>query len=201
MTEIHLHGLIGHKFGKLHKFVNVYKASDCFKAIDANREGFMQYLISSAQKNQHYEMIVDEESIGSVNEAFEKKQIKRIDIVPVLVGNAQFLAQVFVKVLIAAIIAGIQYLLTPIPENEPDGAIGRVAPSSYMFANRENIASQYTPVPLGYGALRVGSKVIQTIIDPVDLSSRESRQGVDLVSQQLAGLQGTEAGARAGGAY
>ena len=42
MTEIHLHGLIGHKFGKFHKFVNVYKASDCFKAIDANREGFMQ---------------------------------------------------------------------------------------------------------------------------------------------------------------
>lgn len=200
MTEIYLHGLAAHKFGGFHKFVNIHKASDCIKAIDANREGFMQYFISKAQKEEHYEIIVDEQPIESINEAFQKKQIKRIDIVPIIKGNVDFLIQVVVQVLIAAIMAGIQYLMTPIPEEEPRSAIARVAPASYMFANRQNVTAQYTPVPLGYGALRIGTKIIESIVNPVDLTSEESRLTSDIAAQQVGGSAANEDGV-GGGAY
>ena len=87
MTEIYLHGLAAHKFGELHKFVNINKPSDCFRAIDTNRPGFMQYFVKSAQDNIHYELIVDGQSLESINDGFNKKKITRIDIVPVIKGN------------------------------------------------------------------------------------------------------------------
>ena len=200
MTEIHIHGLAGHKFGKFYKFVNINKATDCIKAVDANREGFMQYFISSAQKNEHYELIVDEEPLTSLNEAVQKREIKRIDIVPVIKGQVNFVIQFVIQVLIQVVIAGIQYLMTPIPEEEPVAAKARLAPASYMFASRENVTAQYTPVPLGYGALRIGTKIIQSIIEPVDLSTNESRLGSDLASRSFASLEAPQ-GTDRGGTY
>lgn len=196
MTEIHIHGIAGHKFGRFHKFVNINKATDCIKAIDANREGFMQYLISSGQKNQHYELVVDEEPLTSLNEAIEKRKIKRIDVVPVIKGQVNFVIQFVIQVLIQVVIAGIQYLMTPIPEEEPVAAKARLAPASYMFASRENVTAQYTPVPLGYGALRIGTKIIQSVIEPIDLSTNESRIGSDIVSRSISSLESPKAGGR-----
>ena len=198
MTEIYIHGLAGRKFGKFHKFMNINKATDCIKAVDVNREGFMQYFISSAQKNEHYELIVDEEPLTSLNEAVEKRKIKRIDIVPVIKGNVNFVVQFVVQVLIQVVIAGIQYLMTPISEEEPIAAKARLAPASYMFATRENVTAQYSPVPLGYGALRIGTKIIQSIVEPIDLSTNESRLSSDLVSRSFSSPEGAQT---VGGGY
>jgi len=175
MTEVVLHGLAANLFKSHYRFYNIYKPTDAIKAIDANNPGFIKYMTESAQKNMHYELMVDGKSLEKKCELIQSREIKRIDIVPVICGNAQIVVQALVQFAIAVVMAGIQYLLTPIPEEEPKGAIARIAPASFMFANRENITEQYTAVPIGYGALRVGSKIIQSIVEPIDLSSNSSK--------------------------
>jgi hypothetical protein len=61
-----------------------------------------------------------------------------------------------------------------------------------MFASRENVTAQYTPVPLGYGALRIGTKIIQSIVEPIDLSTNESRLSSDLVSRSFSSPEGAQ---------
>lgn len=181
MTEVILHGLVAKKFKGNYKFANIHKPTDVIEAIDANYNGFKNFFKSSAEKNMYYEMIVDGNEITSINQAIEKKEIKKIEIVPSICGSIPaFLGKILINMMIGLVMAGIQYLLTPIPENEPKAAIAKIGAKSFLFANRENLAQQYTPVPLGYGALRVGSKIVQTVVDPISLSSNESKVGFTL---------------------
>ena len=203
MTEVILHGLAGKKFKNYNKFFNINKPMDCIEAMDANNPGFKKFFTTSSIKNMQYEMIVDGNALQKSNQAIKKKQIQRIEIVPCITGNDPASLSVFVGTLILGLVfAGIQYLMTPIPEREPKGSISRLGARSFFFANRENLAEQFTPVPLGYGSLRVGSKIIQSVIEPVDLSSLES----DFSSSTSTSAGGgsnvvSEAGGGGGGGY
>jgi len=70
--------------------------------------------------------------------------------------------------------AGITYLLTPIPENKPKRQEATVKGESFLFQGANNVTEQGTPVPLAYGRLRIGSKVIQTSIRNGDINVREN---------------------------
>ena len=194
MTEVVLHGLAANLFKSHYGFYNIYKATDAIRAIDANNPGFIKYMTESSQKNMHYELIVNGESLKKQHELIENKEIKRIDIVPVICGNAEIIIPALVQFAISVVMAGIQYLLTPIPEEEPKGAVARIAPASFMFANRENITEQYTAVPIGYGALRIGSKVIQSIVEPIDLSQTSSKFSKSNFSSSVASSSSTVGG-------
>lgn len=186
MTEIILHGLVSKKFKSRHKFHNIKKPVDCIKAIDANYKGFKNFFLNEAKKNMLYEIIVDGDVVSNANQALEKKEIKKIDIVPAVSGSGPALVAFAVNLVIGLIMAGIQYLMTPIPENEPKAAILQVGGKSFFFSNKENTTQQYTPVPVGYGALRVGSKVISTQVnskeqneDPVTSFASNSAGGAE----------------------
>ena len=66
----------------------------------------------------------------------------------------------------ALFVAGtaLSMLLAPSPDF-PDAVQQKVSTAglekSFAFANRSNVASQGSPVPIGYGRLRLGSQVIQ----------------------------------------
>ena len=75
-------------------------------------------------------------------------------------GTATFIGGVLNAVLFAAI----SYALTPTPENEALEITAGGSKSSMIFSNTANLASQGSPVPIGYGRLIVGSQVIQATI-------------------------------------
>jgi predicted phage tail protein len=182
MTEIILHGLVGKKFKNTHVFHNIKKPSDCIKAIDCNEVGFMDFFKKDAENNRHYEMIVDGEVVKNANDATETKEIKKIEIVPCIAGaDPVSMAIAFVVTLVMGLImAGIQYLLTPIPENEPQNAIAQIGARSFMFSNRVNHSKQYMPVPVGYGYLRVGSKIVESYIRAVDLNEKSAQRDIGI---------------------
>ena len=174
MTTITLHGIVAKKFKKNHKFANISKPTDAFKAIDANNPGFMDFFKNSAENNQHYEMIINGNAVKNAQDATQKTEIKTIEIVPCVAGSdpVTMLVVFAVNLVIGLVMAGIQYLMTPIPEEEPKNAIAQTSAKSFFFSNRLNVSKQFVPVPLGYGYLRVGSKIIESYIEPVDLNNK-----------------------------
>ena len=63
-------------------------------------------------------------------------------------------------------LSAISYALAPKPDVQDQrvSATAEASRSSFVFGNVINTASQGTPVPIGYGRLKVGSKVIQATI-------------------------------------
>jgi hypothetical protein len=60
---------------------------------------------------------------------------------------------------------GLQMLLAPEPDAGPQiSATTKALSESFSFSNKANVASQGSPVPVGYGRLKVGSRLIQTSI-------------------------------------
>ena len=63
---------------------------------------------------------------------------------------------------LAAVSIGLQMLLAPKPDaGPPISATTKAFSESFSFSNKANVAAQGTPVPVGYGRLRVGSQVVQ----------------------------------------
>ena len=175
MTEIFLHGLVAKKFKSHHKFYNINKPTDCVNAIEVNCPGFKKFFQKSSINNMEYEMIVNGNSLKDAHSALQKQEIKTIEIVPAISGAGNFVAAFVVQLVIGLVSAGVQYLLTPVPEHEPAQAIIQPKPATFAFTNRDNKADQFTPVPLGYGALRIGSKIVESTLEAVDLSTTDAR--------------------------
>ena len=172
MTEVFLHGILAKKFNPRHEFKNIHKATDCIHAIDANYDGFTKYLVKSClQEKNNYQIIINGIAPKKITDVTKKKKFNRIDIIPEFSGALESL---FAEFLMQVALAGIQSLLTTIPEDEVKSSISQPNARSFLFASEDNVATQYSPVPLGYGALRIGSKVIETFIKAVDLNSNES---------------------------
>jgi predicted phage tail protein len=173
MTEITLHGLVSKKFKSNYKIANINKPVDAILAIDANYDGFKSFFLREAEINNFYQFIVNGDLVKNANQALEKKEIKTIDIVPFVGGSGPFVAAFFVNLAIGLVMAGIQYLMTPIPENEPRGMSAKLGGKSFWFATKGNITAQFVSVPVGYGELRVGSRVIETVIRAVDRNEEQ----------------------------
>ena len=79
----------------------------------------------------------------------------------------------------ALFFAAVSYALTPKPEIEALEIDADGSKSSLIFSNTVNVASQGSPVPIGYGRLKVGSQVIQATIKsfPQHQTPRESLGG------------------------
>ncbi len=85
------------------------------------------------------------------------------------VAGYALLSSILISVALSAISYGIQALTTKPPSYNAVSQGGPAASTastnatskSFLFSNRENVASQGNPVPLGYGRLRVGASIIQ----------------------------------------
>jgi len=174
MTEIKLHGLVAKKFKPVHKIANIKKPTDAILAVDANYDGFKNFFLKEAERNNFYQIVVNGDLVENANQALEKKEIKTIDIVPYIGGSTPFIVPFLVTMAIGLVMAGIQYLMTPIPENEPKAAVAQVGGKSFWFSSKGNSSSQFGSVPVGYGELRVGSKTIETEIEAIDRNAENS---------------------------
>lgn len=189
MTDIILHGILAKEFQPSFR-MKIYKAANVIKAIDANRTSFNKRILDLAREGLNYTIIVDGRKITELEELNVQKEPKEIHLVPLivgaggvalvtaivvagggavgaggLVGGALFAANLINAVVIGVVSMGLQMLLAPKPDaGPPISASTKALSESFSFSSASNVASQGTPVPVGYGRLKVGSQLIQMSI-------------------------------------
>lgn len=193
MTNIILHGILAKEFQPSFR-MKIYKAANVIKAIDANRTSFNKRVLDLAREGLNYTMIVDGKKITELEELNIQKEPKEIHLVPLIVGagpalgaailtaispalaavgigaggaftSAMLASQILGSVIMTTVSMGLQMLLAPKPDaGPPISASTKALSESFVFSNKANVASQGTPVPVGYGRLKVGSQLIQMSI-------------------------------------
>lgn len=169
MTEIHLHGILGKKYGRLHKFA-IKEPKDVVRALEANYENFSKELKELLKKNIVYTIVADDQWVqGS---SFLKSKIKKIDLVPTIVGGGGIILTVIVLAIsiASAVYSYVQAGKQQYPQIPGAEMTSSASSKSLSFSNRENITEQGNPVPLVYGRLKVGSFVIQSAVKSFPLT-------------------------------
>lgn len=171
MTEVHFHGILAKKYGKVHKFA-LSKPKDLLLAMEANDDSFPVELKKLAEKNIHYTFIINNRWVKN-NENIGNEKIKKLDFVPILMGSgpAGIIAGVSLAISLAsAVYSYVQAGKVEYPKIPGAEGTSAAFSRSMAFSNRENVLEQGNPVPLVYGRFRVGSFVIQSTVKSFPLS-------------------------------
>ena len=171
MTTIRLHGILAKEYPDVFS-MKIGNPSSVFAAIDCNRKGFTKRVIELQKQGFVYDVIVNKTRITSGYKMDGMKDPETIDLVPVIIGSGAVGLFLFggTSILGSAVaslaLAGISYALSPKPDTQDQrvSATAEASKSSFVFGGVVNTASQGTPVPIGYGRLKIGSKVIQATI-------------------------------------
>lgn len=176
MTEIHLHGILGKKYGRLHRFA-VKEPKDVVRALEANYENFSKDIKDLLKKNIVYTMVADDQWVQGM--LFNKNKIKKIDFVPAIIGSGPvvtgyaltwWMVATLVISIASAVYAYVQAGKQRYPEIPGAEGVSSANSRSLSFSNRENITEQGNPVPLVYGRMKVGSLVIQSSVKSFPLT-------------------------------
>lgn len=185
MTTIHIHGQLSESFPEV-SLIALRKVSDVMLAMDAVYEGFRVTLLKLANMGIHYGVVSDGQDIRSLEEAQLNKEPEEIHLIPMICGAGVAAAAGLIAagaglmagagtvgtllgisttlvgqvgLLIAGI--GVQMLLAPKPDMpRPESRVSGGSESSFLSSNTANLMTQGSPLPIGYGRLRVGSAVI-----------------------------------------
>jgi len=170
MTEVHFHGILAKKYGKVHKFA-LAKPKDLLLAMEANDDSFPLELKKLAEKNIHYTFVVNNRWVKN-NENIGNEKIKKLDFVPIILGSGPtgFAIASLIVSIASAVYAYVQAGKVEYPKIPGAEATSSALSRSLAFSNRENILEQGNPVPLVYGRLRVGSFVIQSTVKSFPLN-------------------------------
>lgn len=171
MIKIYINGILGKKFGNYFSaFAN--DAYSALKLIDANRQGFIKNLTDLNKKNMHYAIICDGQFIKNENDFLQKRKINKINIIPLIVGSGPFIAPIIVSLLSAAISLAMSYLMNSlVNQSQIKIATGGETVTveskgrSYIFSNKENVVSQGSYIPIGYGVLKISSNLVHGSIN------------------------------------
>ena len=193
MTDVFIHGILAKEYQAHFKF-NLKSSTDVLKAIDCNREGFMARIFQLQKDGFYYDVIIDKKRIKNAEDFKVLSKASRIDLVPVIIGSGPIgavlstiggilfpaaTASLGAKVFAAVALAGISYLLTPkpdlgLPAQQEISAEAAAQKESYVFSGNVNLTRQGTPLPLGYGRLKVGSSVVQASVRSFPLIKPDS---------------------------
>lgn len=186
MVKVILHGRLGEVFGKSHEFC-INSGADAYKALRANFMKFESTVVDFAKDNLHYMVVVDGQEIKSAEEFSLLKAAKEIHFIPFIIGaligvvlaaiqfvGAAILASPILTSLVTSlIITGITSLLFSPSNPKPQAATSNTnaGANSYFFGGRANVARQGSPVPIGYGRLKIGSLIVSSSISSSDLNN------------------------------
>jgi predicted phage tail protein len=159
MTKINLHGILKYEFGEVIP-LSINRPKEVIDAIDSVKKNFRARIYELARENVHFNIIADGESIKNINQLEMKKNFKQIDIVPVIGGGW---IQIVFQIAIIIISMAIQLMMRPKPPKAQQ-LISEISGNkqSFLFSTKGNLTQQGSPVPVGYGRLRVGTNIIQT---------------------------------------
>ena len=185
MISVSIEGRAGQMLGKNWR-LHVGTVGEAVKALRANA-GHLYHKALKASAG--YVLVVDGVPVESQG-CFFKKIKKSLCFIPVLAGAgiiipaiweavfvalevymaaelAIVLAYVVVVTVTALIVYGIYTLITYLNQDGGDPGEGR-GTSSFLFRGPENVASQGQVVPVAYGRMKTGSKVISVSSSSVD---------------------------------
>lgn len=170
MKKIKIHGKLGRIIGKTWK-IHALSIREALDGIRANQPEFDSILFEQSQKGIFY-AIKD----GSTNKLLEKEQInlknekdQKVHLVPIPQGGAA-LAMGFVQG--AAMSFFSEFLLGTLAPDAPKKG-KKIETHSYFVNGAENTEMQGGVVPLAYGRLKVGSKVISVSAANHDFDYKE----------------------------
>lgn len=171
--SIKLHGIIARRFEKELDIPPEIDESFLFEILNMKFNGFRLFIQRQAQEGVFYETVkVDED----------------YHIVPVIVGSVGAIlgaitSQLFTSFLGSfatnAIIGGIMGMISPVEEEQTAGAESAVILQGSRFSGLENKTRQGSKVPIGYGRLRIGSKLIMQYARPIEWSSYRQIENQD----------------------
>ena len=172
--------------------LKVRTVADALRAIHANTGHFLGTVIK--HKN-HYVVMVDGQPLENTTSIYKKVK-KSIHLIPIIAGAIvywpaikamiAFLGKYWVayagwsagtQLLVAALIViggyalisyGIHLLVESIMGKDDPNT---VSTTSYVFRGPENVTEQGMPVPIAYGRLMAGSKVISVSLSSADKSN------------------------------
>ena len=194
MTIVNIHGILGREYGNSF-LLSLPNPKDVLEAIDCNRQGFLQRLVELQREGLCYDMIINKKRITNGPDMDHMSNPATVDLVPAISGSGPLMAPLLMttglftagstalafaaSIANFVLFAAISYALTPKPENEALEISSKASKSSLIFSNTVNLASQGSPVPIGYGRLLVGSQVIQATIKsfPQHQPSSKALQG------------------------
>jgi len=192
MTKIILHGALAKQFGKEHNFL-IRKPIDAIRALMANKKGFRHAFKTWGKEGKLYELICDGKKIDSEQDLASHGDYQEIHFAPLIIGTSNAgkiivgallivvsvlyptlgtFGQALMGAGVSLVLGGIMGLLFPPPTPTFNA---EASPRSFIFSTLENAATQGASVPLGYGRIRVGSKVVSTSIEPQRLGGANKR--------------------------
>lgn len=185
LTKITLRGYLGKKLGKSEWSLSVKSVGEAIRAIDCLTKNSLTKLLYQYDKLRvRYRVIINGEDYQN-NEGIEedlnnvkkssltiKKNLKTIEIIPIIEGSGKAIDALLTIVGIVLIVAGLAtgnpFLFTSgialfgagianLLSKPPD--TGEIEPQvrSYLFSGPVNVIGEGRPVQVGYGRLRIGS--------------------------------------------
>lgn len=184
MTTVNIHGILAHEF-QPHLQILISKPKEVFDALSCRFALFRKRINELSLQGIHYSLVIDGENIQKVEQLSLYKAPKVIDLIPAICGSGPFIAvvgllmagagasgatfagltaaQLFSAGLMIASV-GLQMSLAPKPQMQRPEATVSGAKQSFMISSKANLMEQGSPVPVGYGRLRVGSYAIQSTV-------------------------------------
>lgn len=160
--EIRLHGILAVEFGDIIN-MDIDNLDFIVDAISCNKKGFKNRLISLHNDGFYYSVLVDGKIVNNKADLL-KKDVKRVDFVPIISGCFGWFVALVIFVVAVAVVSTIIALATaPDPPKPPELRTSSQALSqSFRFQNAVNFSDQGATVPIGYGELIVGSQVVMS---------------------------------------
>lgn len=185
---VKLYGRLGAKFGRNFNLA-VSSAAEAVSALDNQLDGFGKYLTESKDKGLGYAVFYGKRNIGAeqLGDFCGGDEIRIAPIalghknggwIQVILGAVIFAAGLFLywapgvgfalmQLGAAMMLGGIVQLLTPVPKGTAASDKPENTPSA-VFNGPINTQAQGHPVPVLYGRMKVGSKVLSAGITAVD---------------------------------
>jgi predicted phage tail protein len=188
-TRIRLHGKLEKIFGSDIVLSNIRKPRDVVKALDTKFPNFKKEVMEMEKRGIFFQILFDDEALESAHQLDFKKQITNVDIAPCIVGSGPIaaVAAIFGGAALMGgatifglsaglsfalglnlVLAGITFLMSAPDDITPEDQEASVRGESFYFSSQANASVQGSAVPLNYGLLRVGSKVVSNTLRNYD---------------------------------
>lgn len=186
MKTVYLHGKLGKRFGKKWELA-VDSAQEAYAAIEANNEGFFDYIFNAAKNGTEYialskdpKSIKDENDLREniIDEKLSKVNLKQKEIhvlnpisgsgplqviyyaaMSFLGGGAIYGVTLKAVLMVAAIAVAVQALTKP---PKPPERKDPVSTKSFLLTGGSTRQAQGIAVPVGYGRLKIGATNVAT---------------------------------------
>ena len=126
------------------------------------------------------------ESLKTSGLCLTNKNLRTIDIIPVIEGAA---IGTIIVAIIAIILAVVVYILAVPPSFDDFRSIDQAGKQSYLFSGPQNVVGEGGPVPVGYGRLLVGSQTISAAYVVRDFGVVNPRSNAGVVADNYTKLQ------------